>query len=93
MPFPRFLEVICCEYVLKIEDVKEGLIIHYRRLYLDRPDPIDFLSLALNTTGRLYDDFIRLLFLHVHREASAWTINCGRSRIAFDFFALPAGLI
>ena len=25
----------------------------------------------VNTTGRMYDEFIRLLFLHAHREASA----------------------
>ena len=25
----------------------------------------------MDTTGRLYDDFIRLLFMHAHREASA----------------------
>ena len=35
---------------------------HYRRIYFNRPDPIAFLPLAVDTTGRLYDDFIRLLF-------------------------------
>ena len=25
----------------------------------------------MDTSGRLYDDFLRLLFLHAHREASA----------------------
>jgi hypothetical protein len=44
---------------------------HYRNLYLNRPDPIAIIPLTVDTTGRLYDDFIRLLFLHVHREASA----------------------
>jgi hypothetical protein len=29
-----------------------------------------FLPAAVDTTGRLYDDFSRLLFLHAHREAS-----------------------
>ena len=29
------------------------------------------LPLVVNTSGRLYEDFIRLLFLHAHREASA----------------------
>ncbi len=40
-------------------------------MYLNRPDPIDFLPAAADTTGRVYDDFSRLLFLHVHREVSA----------------------
>ena len=44
---------------------------HYRNIYLNRPDLIAFLSLAVDTAGRLYDDFIRFLFLHAHREASA----------------------
>jgi hypothetical protein len=43
---------------------------HYRNLYLNRPDPIDLIPLTVDTTGHLYDDFIRLLFLHDHREVS-----------------------
>jgi hypothetical protein len=34
------------------------------------PDPIAFLPAAADTTGRVYDDFSRLLFLHAHRETS-----------------------
>ncbi len=44
---------------------------HYRQIYLDRPDPIAFTPVAVYTSGRVYDDFNRLLFLHTHREASA----------------------
>jgi hypothetical protein len=29
------------------------------------------MSVVVDTSGRVYDDFSRLLFLHVHREASA----------------------
>eukprot|EP00001_Collodictyon_triciliatum_P160539 28208_3 len=39
-------------------------IIHYRQLYLDRPEPIAFMPVAVDTSGRIYDDFLRLLFLH-----------------------------
>ena len=42
-----------------------------RNLYLNHPDPIAFIPLDVDTTGRMYDEFIRLLFLHTHREASA----------------------
>ncbi len=45
-------------------------IIHYHQLYLDRPEPIVFMPVAVDTSGRIYDDFLRLLFLHAHREAS-----------------------
>ena len=75
-------------------------IIHYRRLYADRPDPVVFMPLVVNTSGRLYDDFLRLHFLHTHPEASALTgvlphASRGycfdqRNLTSSDFFALPA---
>jgi hypothetical protein len=43
---------------------------HYRQIYVDRSDPIVFLPIAVITSGRVYEDFTRLLFLHVHREDS-----------------------
>ena len=47
---------------------------HYRQIYVDRPDPIVFLynhlPITVSTSGRVYEDFARLLFLHAHREAS-----------------------
>ena len=44
---------------------------HYRNLYLNHPDPIAFIPLPVDTTGRMYDEFNRLLLLHAHRDASA----------------------
>ena len=46
---------------------------HYRNVYLNHPDPITFIPLAVDTTWRLYDEFIRLLFWHAHREESVLT--------------------
>ena len=46
---------------------------HYRQLYINRPEPIAFMPVAVDTSDRVYDDFSRLLFLHAHREASALT--------------------
>jgi hypothetical protein len=43
---------------------------HYRQVYADRPDHIVFLPIAVSTSGRVYEDFARLFFLHAHREAS-----------------------
>ena len=44
---------------------------HYRQLFLNRPDPIAFFPLAVDTqSDRLYDDFIHLLFLYVQCEES-----------------------
>ena len=57
------------------KEVVRSKIIHYRQLYLNHPDPIAFMSVTIDTSGlhsgRIYDDFSRLLFFHVHREASA----------------------
>ena len=70
---------------------------HCRNLYLNRPDPIAFLPMAMDTTGHLYDDFIRLLFLHLHREASALAnelpeeSECFRFLRASCFANLPDG--
>ena len=47
-----------------LKEVATIKIRHYRNLYLNRPDPIAFLPLVVDTTGRMYDEFIRLLFLH-----------------------------
>ncbi len=55
--------------VMKV--VARKKIIHYRQLYIDRPEPIAFMPVAVDTSDRIYDDFLRLLFLHAHREASA----------------------
>ena len=40
-------------------------------LDIDLPEPIAFMPVAGDTSGHIYDDFRRLLFLHAHREASA----------------------
>jgi hypothetical protein len=53
-----------------LREVSRKKILHYHQLHINRPDPIAFLPAAVDTTGRLYDDFSRLLFLHDHREGS-----------------------
>jgi hypothetical protein len=56
---------------VSLKEVCRIKVRHYRNLYLNRPDPIAFIPLAVDTTGRMYDELIRLLFLYAHREASA----------------------
>ncbi len=51
----------------------------------NRPDPIDFLPLAVDTPGRLYDDFIRLFFWHVHREVSVFPTELPEDSDQFRF--------
>ncbi len=44
-----------------VREVVRKKILHYHQLYINRPDPISFLPAEVDTTGRLYDDFSRLL--------------------------------
>ena len=59
---------------------------HYRNIYLNRPDPVAFLPLTVDTSDRLYDDFLRLLFLHAHRESSALANELQEESDQFRFF-------
>jgi hypothetical protein len=51
-----------------LKTVVRKKILHYRQLYVDHPDPIAFIPVAVDTSDRIYDDFLLLLFLHTHRE-------------------------
>ena len=44
-----------------LQKVARDKIRHYRQIYLDKPDPIDFMPVAVDTLDRVYDDFKRLL--------------------------------
>jgi hypothetical protein len=49
---------------------------HYRQIYVDRPDHIVFLPIAVSTSGRVYEDFARLLFLGlILAKASAMRVT------------------
>jgi hypothetical protein len=54
-----------------IKVVARKKIIHYRQLYIHRPEPIALIPVVVNTSDRIYDDFLHLLFFHAHREASS----------------------
>jgi hypothetical protein len=41
---------------------------HYRQIYVDSPDSVVFLPIAVRTSGDVYEDFTRLLFLHSNRR-------------------------
>ena len=53
-----------------LRTVVRAKIRHYRQLYINHPEPIVFMPVPVDTAGRIYEDFSRLLFLHTHREAS-----------------------
>jgi hypothetical protein len=45
------------------------------------------MPVAVDTSGRIYDDFLSLLFLHAHREASALANDIPESFFLFYFFS------
>ncbi len=53
---------------------------------MDKPDPIVFLPIAVSTSGRVYEDFTRLLFLHTHRERSVLTGELPEESDQFRFW-------
>ena len=67
-------------------------IIHYHQQYIDRPDPIVFMPVPVDTSGRIYDEFLRLLFLDPHREASPVSNDIPEESGHFRFL-LPSCLV
>jgi len=55
-----------------------------RQIYLNTPDQITFMSVTVDTSGLVYDDFDRLLFLHTHHDASALTNELPEESISFS---------
>ena len=71
-----------------LRTVVRAKIHHYRQLYINRPEPIVFIPVVVDTTGRIYEDFVdfsRLLFLDAHREASALTDELPEESEQFRF--------
>ena len=59
---------------------------HYRQIYADRPDPIDFLPIVVSTSGRVYEDFTRFLSFQAHREVSILPGELPEESEQFRFF-------
>ena len=62
---------------------------------MDKTDPVIFLSVVVNTSGRVYDDFVRLLVLDAHREASilAGELPDKSDEFRFSWASRSVGLI
>jgi hypothetical protein len=48
-----------------IKKVTRKKITHYRQMYIDRPDPIAFMPIAVDTSGRIYDFFLRTCLTNI----------------------------
>jgi hypothetical protein len=56
-----------------------------RQIYLNTPDQIAFIPVTVDTSGLVYDDFDRLIFLHTHHDASALTNELPEESDQFRF--------
>jgi hypothetical protein len=71
-----------------LREVTRKMILHYRQLYINRPDPIVFFPSVVDTTDQLYDDFSRLLYLHDHHEDSFLTNEIPEESDQFRFMCV-----
>ena len=71
-----------------LQNVTRDKILYYRRLYVDRPHPIVFMSITVRTSGHLFHDFIRLSFLYVHRESSVLVRGFLKNSDQFRFLSV-----
>jgi hypothetical protein len=55
------------------------------RHYMNRPEPIAFIPVPVDTAGPIYEDFSRLLFLYTHLETSALTNELPEESEQFRF--------
>ena len=83
-----------------LREVARKKILHYRQLYINRPDPIARLPVAVDTTGRLYDYMMIIVVYYFYTltvKLRLWTTKY-RSEIPeesdqFRFFVRPVMLI
>jgi hypothetical protein len=59
---------------------------HYRQIYTDSPDPIVSVPITVSTSGHVYEDFVRLLFLYAYRKASILAGELPEESEQFRFF-------
>jgi hypothetical protein len=56
-----------------LQTVVRDKIRHYGQNYVNQPDPMSCIPVTVDTSGRIYDYFSRLLFFHAHREVLVLT--------------------
>ena len=76
-----------------LKTVTRAKIRHYRQLYLNRPDPIAFMPVAVDTSGRVYDDFSPYFFCTLTGKPQIWPMRYRKNRSNFDFFGRLVMLI
>jgi hypothetical protein len=73
-----------------LRTVTRAKIHHYRQLYINRPEPITFMPVTVDTAGRIYEDFSRLLFVGlILAKASVMRISIPFDLSSRRFIPLP----
>jgi hypothetical protein len=84
-PSPVFLSLNVSR--LNMSDRNE--ILYYRQIYTHRTDSVVILPITVSTSGRVYEDFTRLFFLHTCREASILSVTIPIDLSTCPFIPLP----
>ncbi len=64
---------------------KENQVFLTHKFVPDRSDPIVFLTVVVNTSGHVYEDFTRLFFFHTYREDSIFVGELSKKSDQFRF--------
>ena len=60
---------------------------HYRQKYAELPEPVVFMPVAASTSGRINEECLRLLFLHVHRDDNTLSGELSEESARFRFYS------
>jgi hypothetical protein len=58
---------------------------HYRQKYAELPEPVVFMPVAASTSGRINEEFLRLMFLHDHLDVSVLVGELSEESTQFRF--------
>ncbi len=76
-----------------LRTVARAKIRHYRQLYINRPEPIAFIPVPVDTTGRIYWILVVYCFCTPTVKPWFWLMRYQKNQNNLDFFAQLALLI
>jgi hypothetical protein len=70
-----------------LRTVARAKIRHYRQWYINRPEPIAFMSVVVDTTGRIYRILVVYCFCTPTVKPRIWLMRYQRNQNNLDSFA------
>ena len=76
-----------------LREVPRTKILHYRQLYIDRPEPIVFIPVTVDTSTVFTMTLVAYCFYRLTVKHRIWIMSYQRNRVNFDFFTQLVYLI